>query len=100
MKRILRSSGVDQSTGTTIYTVPPGETASVEGLRFVVSNLPTDVTVSHFVDATGVTTTYTMHLNASDQMSDDTVFALAENDYVKVQSSAAGVTYYANITIP
>lgn len=100
MKRITRSGVIDQTSGTTIYTVPVGETASLGSLRFGVGNVAGAVTVSSFVSSSGVTTTYTIDLLAGDQLSDDTVFALAAGDYIKVESTAPGVSYYCYIDIP
>lgn len=91
---------IDQSAGTTIYTVPPAATASFAGLRFGVGNVPGAVTVSNFVDATGVTTSYTIDLLAGDQLSDDSVFALAAGDYIKVESTAPGISFYCYIDLP
>lgn len=100
MKRVNRSGVIDQTSGTTIYTVPVAGTASLSGLRFSVGNIATAITLSSFVSSSGVTTTYTLDLLPGDQMSDDTTFVLAAGDYIKVESTSPGVTYYAYIDIP
>lgn len=101
MKRITRSGPVDQLTGTTAYTVPATETATLGGLWFSVNKVSTTITVSHYVDATGVTTAlYSRDLQAFDNFSDDASYVLAENDYILIQSTGAGLTYNCYIDIP
>lgn len=100
MKRITRSGPVDQTSGTTIYTVPVGETADIGGLRVTNSNINTQITVTHFDHGAGTSTTYSKDLIAGDQFSDDQTFSLASEDYLKIESTNAGVTYFVYIDTP
>ena len=97
---IFRSGVVDQSAaGTIIYTAPVALTATVSGLS-ISAKVDTTITVSNFVFATGITTSYTVDLKASDALADSAVYALASQDYVKVESTNPGASYSCSILLP
>lgn len=99
--RITRNGPVDLTPGTTVYTVPAGQTATINGINFINSKNANVLTVSHLVGATGVTTTlYTRDLQPYDNMSDTGPYALAADDALIIQASAAGMTYTSFIDIP
>jgi len=97
--RITRASQISEVGGTIMYTVPATETASIPGIR-VNTIQATTVIVSHYIDLSGTTNSYTRILQAGDNLSDDTTYAMAENDYLKVEANSPGVTAYLFIDIP
>jgi hypothetical protein len=97
---IFRSGVVDQSSaGTIVYTAPIALTATVSGLS-IYARVDTTITVSNFVFATTITTSYTVDLKASDSLTDSAVYALAAQDYVKVESTNPGASYTCSIVLP
>ena len=99
--RITRNGPVDLAPGTTIYEVPATQTATINGINFINSKNANVLTVSHYVDGTGVTNVlYTRDLQPYDNMSDTGPYALAERDKLIIQASAAGMTYTSFIDIP
>lgn len=98
MKKITRAETISVSSGNFIYTVPALSSASVTGI-FVTATAITTITISKFVDATAITTSYTVDLRVGDNYSDDTVYVLAAADYIKIESTASA-TYMAFIELP
>ena len=97
-KKITRASVISTSSGNVIYTVPPASSASITGI-FVTATAPTTITISNYVDFTGVTTTYSIDLQVGDNYSDTTVYPMAPLDFVKIESTNSA-TYMAFIEIP
>lgn len=98
-KRISKSEAIDQINGNIIYTVPALATATISNINITPTNVDTVITVSSFVDATGVITTYTADLKVGDIFTDFESYMLAAGDYIKVESTAPA-SYRAFVELP
>ena len=96
-KKITRAEAISVSSGNYIYTVPALATASITGI-FVTAATITTITISNYVDATAITTSYSIDLRAGDNYSDDTVYPMATLDFVKIDSTASA-NYMAFIEV-
>jgi hypothetical protein len=100
MKKLTRNGPLD-SAGIEVYTVPVGETATINSFNVFNSKNATTITVKHFINMTGVTDTlYTLGMQPTDTFLDTGPYVLAEGDHFIIESTACGATYTAYIDIP
>lgn len=82
-------------TGTIIHTAPDNNRSEVQSMRFT-NTAAFVLTVQKYTAVTAATTTiYTVSLDEGDIFTDEYVYHLDENDYIRAISDVAGTTFIA-----